>query len=622
MNPEVNQTATQPQTLFSGSSSQTTPQSSRTLDPTLVNLAKAIRQTESGGDFNAKGKSGESGAYQFTDPTWNAEASQFGVNVPLEQATPEEQNEVAYKQLAQWKQQHPDWNIGNFASAWNAGQGESNAYLGTFSDGNPSSGTNKYGAKYNVSDYAKSVATAYQTLKNGGQVTADPNNPSSVANTQNTPSSQPSSVGGDILGGLKWLGNTLFPIGKDLYNDVTGQNTGSNGKSAIAQIADAGLSAIPFIPGLDALAPEADAAVEGGKAAIQAGGDLAEGGKAATTGLNAVQDVAKPGLVSRVLGSPITKMAAIGAGAGALGAVGQGGGVTQALQGAGAGALTGGVLGGVGQILSNTLDSLPSSITKGAFKGLTPEAAQYGIENKSVGSIESMLNDTSKSISDKGGQISDILGSEKYQGAGLGDQAAQKTLSQFPNAGFKSTQDIADAIKDVVPLQKDLVDKVVSGEATLAEKNELRSAIDQSVYNKGNDLPKLSADKKVANMFSNYLRSEVQTQALETAPIFSDMSNEYKWKKVLTRMNKTGSSPITLKSVLDAGIGMGLGGGNPLGAALGYGTEKALAEPSMSFLAAKGLNNLSGLVSSPFARGVGTVGAGLVSRSVGQSIGK
>ena len=61
------------------------------LDQDAVNLAKAIRQTESGGNFNARGKSGEFGAYQFTEPTWNAYASKYGINVPLEKATREQQ---------------------------------------------------------------------------------------------------------------------------------------------------------------------------------------------------------------------------------------------------------------------------------------------------------------------------------------------------------------------------------------------------------------------------------------------------------------------------------------------------------------------------------------------------
>ncbi len=157
-----------------------------TLDPTVVNLAKAIRQTESGGDFSAKGKSGEHGAYQFTPDTWNAEANKYGINVPIEKATPEQQNAVAYNKIKEWKDSGKD--VTQIASMWNAGEGEPNAYTGKFGSnagshkaGDPSKGTNKFGAKYDVPAYAKSVSEAYLKLKNGEQVGADPNNPSSIA---------------------------------------------------------------------------------------------------------------------------------------------------------------------------------------------------------------------------------------------------------------------------------------------------------------------------------------------------------------------------------------------------------------------------------------------------------
>ena len=150
------------------------------LDPQVVNLAKAIRQSESGGDFKARGKSGEVGAYQFTKDTWNAQAPKYGIKVPIEQATPEQQNEVAYRKIKEWKDSGK--NVGQVASMWNAGEGEPDAYTGKFSNGQPSTGVNKFGAKFDVPTYAKSVASAYQTLKTGGQVNADPQNPSSTAN--------------------------------------------------------------------------------------------------------------------------------------------------------------------------------------------------------------------------------------------------------------------------------------------------------------------------------------------------------------------------------------------------------------------------------------------------------
>lgn len=201
------------------------------LDPEIVNLTKAIRQTESGGNYTANGASGEHGAYQFTAPTWAALSQKYlGTNIPLKSATPEQQNEVAYKQIADWKSHK--FNVGQIASMWNAGEGEPDAYTGTFSNGAPSIGVNKFGVKFNVPTYAKSVATAYQTLKNGGQVGIDPNNPSSTAGTQMAPAAEDQSAStpsvGDptfsgtkddsLLGGIaKLIGNIpsdILSVGK------------------------------------------------------------------------------------------------------------------------------------------------------------------------------------------------------------------------------------------------------------------------------------------------------------------------------------------------------------------------------------------------------------------------
>src|SRR5258708_5460417 len=110
------------------------------LDPDAVNLAKSIRHVESGNDFQSEGKSGEYGGYQFTEPTWNTYAKEAGINVPLRQSTPEQQNEVAYKKIKQWKDQGK--NVGEISSMWNAGEGKPNAYL----EGN--SGVNDKGVHY------------------------------------------------------------------------------------------------------------------------------------------------------------------------------------------------------------------------------------------------------------------------------------------------------------------------------------------------------------------------------------------------------------------------------------------------------------------------------------------
>lgn len=131
------------------------------LDTQAVALAKSIRRNESQDNFNAKGKLGEWGAYQFRPDTWNAYAQEAGVNAPFGQATPDQQNEVAYKKIKQWKDQ--GYNVGQIASMWNAGPGKANAYV----EGH--SGTNQ-GVQYDTQAYAKRVAETYQVLKSEQQL--------------------------------------------------------------------------------------------------------------------------------------------------------------------------------------------------------------------------------------------------------------------------------------------------------------------------------------------------------------------------------------------------------------------------------------------------------------------
>lgn len=194
------------------------PQSQPTqLDPQLVTLAKSIRQVESGGNFQAKGASGEYGAYQWEPATWAANSSAAGINVPLDQATPAQQNEVAYKTLASWKSQHPDWNIGNYASAWNAGAGAPDAYL----DNNI--GTNSKGVSYNTPAYAKKVAETYQQFKGQPQgQNQTPQGQQSGVSDLATEAGAPGSFLSDV-------GNTLSSayqgVGKAVNDAATGQDS-------------------------------------------------------------------------------------------------------------------------------------------------------------------------------------------------------------------------------------------------------------------------------------------------------------------------------------------------------------------------------------------------------------
>lgn len=146
--------------------------STGSLDPQVIALSKAIRQQESGGNAALSGKSGEFGAYQFLPATWDEYSKEAGVNVPLKQATLEQQNQVAYNKIKQWKDK--GLNPGQIASSWNAGPGEPNAYTGTFSNGKPAVGTNAEGVHYDVPGYATKVAQYYQEYKGKQGVSYNP----------------------------------------------------------------------------------------------------------------------------------------------------------------------------------------------------------------------------------------------------------------------------------------------------------------------------------------------------------------------------------------------------------------------------------------------------------------
>ena len=215
------------------------------LDQDVVNLAKAIRQTESGGNFSAKGKSGEHGAYQFTPDTWNRTAPKYGISVPIEQATPEQQNAVAYNKIKEWKDSGRD--VTQIASMWNAGEQEPDAYTGRFSNGKPATGTNKFGANYDVPKYAESVGKAYLTVKNGGEPTIDYNNPSSTTIPQETAQNPEEKQG---------LVSKLIGRGKNIGQEAQNKNPLKAGVRVSGEISrglgDIASSAINQIPGVEA----------------------------------------------------------------------------------------------------------------------------------------------------------------------------------------------------------------------------------------------------------------------------------------------------------------------------------------------------------------------------------
>jgi len=122
------------------------------LDQSVVNLAKAIRQHETG-NRQVAGASGElSSRYQFLPSTWKGWAKRYlgSSNAPL---SLENENKVSYMRIKEWKDQ--GYNPAQIASMWNSGSPNWEGKVGI----------NKSGVKYDVPKYVNNVFSLYKQYK-------------------------------------------------------------------------------------------------------------------------------------------------------------------------------------------------------------------------------------------------------------------------------------------------------------------------------------------------------------------------------------------------------------------------------------------------------------------------
>jgi hypothetical protein len=421
----------------------TTSSDTSQLDPSIVALMHGLKTSEgTNGNYNAIGDEGTAaGIGQWSNqsngkiqklsqgeiPTdFQSMASQYGLN-PSDFSA-ENQNKVMYAQLEADKKAglSPEQAL----SKWNSGNPNAYANVAT------STGTGPVGA-YNVSAYvtkAMKAAQQYAQQNSSGLGTFAPAAQAQTAPTDPTPSSASaptSSSGGflsDLGGVVKGIGNFLFPIVGDVYNDVTGQNK----KSFLQQVGDTGLSALSLAapiasafggPEIEAGDLGLDAAAAGGDAVTDA---AAQGAGAAT----------KSGLVSTML-----KGAGVGYGAGVASNLSQGKGIGQSLM-PGLNTIGGAVLGGATPAL---LEGASSAI-KG-MSGIDPavqnELSRMGSEanpedlplmdkynaaakahatNVRTPSVENLAASNLDTAADKISQNTAVAG----QAVGAAKQAAQK----------------------------------------------------------------------------------------------------------------------------------------------------------------------------------------------------
>lgn len=103
----------------SGLNTSGTPSSTYTGSSDAQSIANAIKQIESGGNYQAKGASGESGAYQFMPSSWSSWAKQYlgDANAPMTAAN---QDKVATAKIQSLLDQ--GYDARQVALIWNGGQ--------------------------------------------------------------------------------------------------------------------------------------------------------------------------------------------------------------------------------------------------------------------------------------------------------------------------------------------------------------------------------------------------------------------------------------------------------------------------------------------------------------------
>jgi hypothetical protein len=241
---------------------------SQPTDQDALNLTHAMALQESSNDgkvpdYNLVGDNGTSiGAYQWHGKdqqdamnSFKSDANSAGLNP--NDFSPENQDKVAYAKVISYKNGTyggKPLDPGQIASTWNSGSPN---------NWQNHSGTTMINGKeiqYDTPAHVQGVKKYFDQISKQNPVdTTSPN--------QQTTSNSSGNIGLDTL---KGVGDFLFPIAGDIYHDIKGDSN----KKFLQQVGDAGLSTLPFIPGLGEVGEGlrgADAAIEGANALSKTG---------------------------------------------------------------------------------------------------------------------------------------------------------------------------------------------------------------------------------------------------------------------------------------------------------------------------------------------------------------
>jgi len=502
------------------------------LDQDVVNLTKAIRQVESKKNPTARGASGEFGYYQFMPDTWASTTQKYkGASVPVEQATPELQNEMAYRQVKEWKD--AGYNPGQIASMWNAGPGKPNAYREGWK------GTNEYGVSYDTPAYAESVAKEYQALKSGTgggvQQQIQPGGvqlpgPVAHAGTAPPPVSQetPAPDNRDWLDKTTDIVNAIFP-GKQI-----GEAIGTLGGYGLAKLQGTDEN-------YDLSAPTP----------LQVGGDIAMG--ALTVGAGGLGRGAGA-LAPTVLGKTIPAMAPAKT---ALGTFGR-----TALSGAGFGAASGVAEGeDIGGIAQRTA----VGGVVGAALGV-PAAGLKALANvKDPGHIMANRLKELKKLEDSYSVVRKVTSNAKKNGVDPVKILAETDLlrNAVDDTGTIRTQNAIQELTDFIKPQENVIGKLLAREGKTIPIKDVEKALKAAVRSSGLEGGALvRALKNVDDDIAGYMLKADKTGHVPLALIHSAKVDKYANINYLNPESKRADKVIAkaLKEMVEEGLETGNAG--------------------------------------------------------------
>lgn len=326
------------------------------LDPKVVKVMRAIRDVESGGNYNAVGDAGDAhGAFQYnekTGPGWKNIAREYlgDENAPMDKAN---QNKATYYRIKKWKDEgkQPE----EIAALWNGAHKDEN---GRYTYNAPEYGE-KFRAALMKQGASQQANVGAQVAPPVPQVPGLPPPPPRHTATNTATQIEPSQEQDGFLETLiKDPIKTLLVKPADRFAEAVGRTgiLGEDIKKGYEQMADEGQSRT--FAGIEVEPQKAFG--EGG--AAQIAGDVLKSGSYLYTGGKV------PGLVQQGMKGNILRAGLQGAQTGAITGAAYGAGdalhqgqdaqgvLTNAAIGGGIGLATGGVLGGAGGAVGTALN--------------------------------------------------------------------------------------------------------------------------------------------------------------------------------------------------------------------------------------------------------------------------